>query len=213
MLSPQWLWLLSKIPGLSSFSFSESGILATFHFSPIAIIFVEKPQIVCKYPIHWIHSLSPLDFWSFIKLLKINLAQVSAEMQTKEISVQLNVDFCQSPRVQHWKRLLIICSRKLRTVDDANCLGKLQKIYICLIHSSTFFCKAIFLYFWNVCWSFDVINCKHYELKMSVENSDGEKFCQGEPSEVKKLIRAGMKYRKKILVRYRIWWNLWYDEL
>ena len=44
MLSPQWLWLLSKIPGLSSFSFSESGILATFHFSPIAIIFVEKPQ-------------------------------------------------------------------------------------------------------------------------------------------------------------------------
>ena len=38
---------------------------------------------------------------------------------------------------------------------------------------------------------------------MSAEKSDGEKFCQGEPSEVKKLIRAWMKYRKEIFVKYR----------
>ena len=47
-----------------------------------------------------------------------------------------------------------------------------------------------------------MINCKHYELK--TEKSDGEKFCQVEPSELKKLIRAWMKYRKEMLVKYRI---------
>ena len=34
-----------------------------------------------------------------------------------------------------------------------------------------------------------MIKCKHYELKMSGEKSDGESFVRGEPSEVKKLIR------------------------
>ena len=39
--------------------------------------------------------------------------------------------------------------------------------------------QVVLFFFWNVRQSFEMINCKHYELKMSAEKSDGGKFCQG----------------------------------
>ena len=183
--------------------FSESGILATFLFSPIAILFVEKPQNSLQISIPLQKLSFNSSFLNFYQIDKNLLGLVFCRNASQGDISSIRCWFLsESPRVQNWKRLSIFCSRKLRTVDDVNCVGKLQKIHICLLQSSTFFGKPYF-YTFEMCvevlrlW----LSASIMNWKWVWKSQMGKSFVRGNPAR-KKLIRAWMKYRKEIL-KYR----------